>query len=297
LTPLSTKPQKSLVIKSGELVYVPELNALIPLIRIQTKHGYRLCTGVFLAPNKVLTAAHCVMKIHDKMAERYFESKDLYLPEKISIIFPKNLLKPLNYKTDKPSRWRDYHVKAVYVKSDVFAGAHIENGVFSITDFERIHDIALIELSSAPKYKFHMELTSVAPEINAEQTIVGFGDNNGNNAKAIDQNHGDSGLLRAGKTIVSDSTLLDHPSVLRIGGSVTNGEPYVVACKADSGGPSLVYNESTLSYTVTGIASLGYGLNSCSFLPNIYMSVAYYKNWIEAGYMTDSLKVRKFPKM
>ncbi|MEN9946353.1 MAG: Trypsin, partial [Pseudomonadota bacterium] len=63
----------------------------------------------------------------------------------------------------------------------------------------------------------------------------------------------------------------------------------VVACEGDSGGPSFIYNESSLSYTITGIMSLAYGQSKCSAFPNVYMSVAYYKDWIESGYKTDSL--------
>ncbi|MEN9946802.1 MAG: hypothetical protein RLZZ293_1188 [Pseudomonadota bacterium] len=295
LAPSTMRPQNSLVIKNGDPVHIPELNALVPLIKIKGKHN-RLCSGVFLAPNKVLTAANCVMELHDKMLDQRFESEDLLPTEKISVIFPKKLLKPINTHTNNPSNWVVYHAQAIYVKSDVFIGVNILNNVLSVHDYQGINDLAIIELSVIPEYQVQMELASVAPQVNEEQMIVGFGQNTGNNIEAKEQNINNSGVIRVGKTIVSDITRSDIPSVLRIGGAISNDDPEVIACKGDLGGPSLIYNESSLIYTVTGIVSLNYGINECSTLPSIYMSVAYYKDWIESGYKTDSLKVIKVTK-
>ncbi|MEN9946355.1 MAG: hypothetical protein RLZZ293_741 [Pseudomonadota bacterium] len=294
LTPSAMKPQKSLVIKNGDPVHIPEINALVPLIHIKVAGPhYRVCTGVFLAPNKVLTAAHCVIKLRDKTSDQYFESIDLFTPITMAVIFPKQLYQPVNTNTDKPGKhWNVYPVKGVYVRSDVFAGVNMSDGFFIIADYQGINDLAILELGIAPKYKFHMELASVAPQVNEQQIVVGFGHNDGDNTKKVkDQSHGKAGLLRIGKTIVSDITPTKYPSILRIGGAITKlNTPYVSACNGDSGGPSLVYNESSLTYTITGISSLGYGIQECSVLPNFYMSVAYYKDWIESGYKTDSLQ-------
>ncbi|MEN9946150.1 MAG: hypothetical protein RLZZ293_536 [Pseudomonadota bacterium] len=293
----ATKPQNSLVIKNGESVNIPELNALIPLIKVKTKHGYRLCTGVFLEPNKVLTAGHCIIKLHYKAVNQYYVPEDVYPPERVSVMFPKNLIKPINYGHDKSRHWTKYPVQAVYVKLDVFAGINILSKDLTIYDYEKINDLAIIELSKAPKYKFHMQLASVAPEIGTEQIVVGFGYNNGKNAKNQAESNTDDGLIRMAKTIVSNITRVDRPRTLRIGGAVTDNDPDIVACKGDSGAPSLSYNESSLSYIVTGIRSLGYGVGLCSFLPDVYMSVAHYKDWIESGYLTDSLRIGKFPNL
>jgi V8-like Glu-specific endopeptidase len=293
LTPSATKPQKSLVIKNGEPVRIPEINALVPLIKIDLgRHHYHLCTGVVVAPNKILTAAHCLIKLHNKASNQHFESKDLY--EKISIIFPKRLYQAININLNKPERyWNVYpNIKGIYARSDVFAGVNISDGFFTINDYQKINDLAIIELGIALKYKFHMKIASVAPQVNEEQIVVGFGYNTGNNAKAKDQSNGYAGRLRMGKTIVSESTTAEYPSILRIGGAISNiNAPYVYACEGDSGGPSLSYNENSLTYTITGIASLSYGSHECSSLPNAYMNVAYYKDWIESGYKTDSLQI------
>ncbi|MEN9946152.1 MAG: transrane protease serine 12, partial [Pseudomonadota bacterium] len=292
-----TKPQNSLVIKNGEPVHIPELNALVPLIKVRVSgNRYQLCSGVFLAPDKILTASHCVMRLHDKEIDQYFESKDLYSPKRISIIFPKNLIRPINYRRDGSRHWSQYPVKAVYVKSDAFTGVRISNNNLTVYGHEDVNDLAIIELSRAPKYKFHIELASVAPQVNTEQIVVGFGHNTGDNAKEKGQSNGSVGIMRFGKTIVINGIRAGSNRTLRIGGSATDKAPDVVSCKGDSGGPSLSYNESSLSYTVTGITSLGYGGYACSSLPSVYMSVAYYKDWIESGYKTDSLRIGKFSK-
>ncbi|MEN9946151.1 MAG: hypothetical protein RLZZ293_537 [Pseudomonadota bacterium] len=296
LTPSATKPQNSLVIKNGESVHIPELNALVPLVMVKvSSHRHRLCTGVFLEPNKILTASHCVLKFHDKRVGETFESKDLYSAKRMSIIFPKNLTRPINYRHDSSKHWNKYSVKAVYVKPDAFKSINISSNDLSVYNYDGVNDLAILELTKAPQYKFHMELASVAPEIGTEQIVIGFGHNTGKNFKDKGQSHGNSGVMRFGKTVVSNITRINHPT-LRIGGAVdADNAPYVVACKGDSGGPSLTYNESN-SYTVTGITSLGFGKDSCSSSPDVYMSVAYYKDWIESGYLTNSLRVGNFPK-
>ncbi|MEN9946149.1 MAG: Trypsin, partial [Pseudomonadota bacterium] len=117
LTPSATKPQNSLVIKNGVPVRSFELNGLIPLIKVKTRRGYHLCTGVVVAPNKILTAAHCVMKLHDKVVDQYFESQDLYAAKKIVVIFPKEVDRPINLTIDSRKNWIRYKARVVYVKS------------------------------------------------------------------------------------------------------------------------------------------------------------------------------------
>lgn len=282
-TPLATTSHK-LNIQNGTAVTDPSLNGMIPLVYIASSKS--ICTGTLLSQDIVLTAAHCVMNMRPKELNEPYSEKEVVAPQNVFLILSKNLNRPVN--GARFESWNIYQVEKIYAHKDAYKGAEVwlnESNInlLKIYDIDQINDVAILKLNRPvdSQYKF-AKLAMENPRIKTKVVIAGYGYND------IPPLNGTVEVLNAAISEVYE--VYPSGSSIKVGGTIESQIGYTKTCQGDSGGPDLIYNAVTNQYIITGIHSFGYGaFCGYSSVPSTSMSVAYYLEWIESGYLINHL--------
>ena len=286
ITPPATQVQ------NGSVVTDPAINSRLPLIYTQlSESSGEICTGSLLDANTVLTAAHCVINMHQKAVSINYTNKDINQLGKIMIILPKNLKVAVNINDNSNQTMDDWNVYApakIYVHPQAFYGVDIDSsGGLDVIDQSNVNDLAIIKLKTdvASQYQF-VQLATTNPTVNTSEIIAGFGVDVGAGVVKKDATLGDSGVLRMANSMVA--AVNSDGSYIDVGGRMGK-TGYTKICQGDSGGPDLIANLD-LSYTITGVHSYGSGAN-CGLPtdPSSSVSIAHYQYWISGGYLTNHL--------
>lgn len=285
----------SLLIQNGSVATESGLNGLIPLIYHSfTQNGQSAsttCSGTLLDSQTILTAAHCVLNMNDyKPAGQNYTVDNIVATNSLSIILPVNLNQAVDLNKPQQSNWNVYHVASIYVHQQAMNGVTVygSNG-FNINDINQLNDIAILKLDKpvAAQYQF-ATLATNNPQVGDHEIIAGFGMDKGDGVIGTSEDNGASNVLRYADSIVQSS----DTTYLTVGGIVESQTGYTKICDGDSGGPDLL-KDNTGKYIITGIHSFNNG-STCgiSNTPSTSISIAHYIDWINGGYLTNSIVLK-----
>ena len=244
------------------------------------KFSAQFCAGTLIAPNWVLTSAHCVTGVDPDG-----------FPTQIPID-PRELFAVLNM-TDLDANEGDFSdVERIILHQD-FDGR--------ITSPTVIADIALLKLATDFPDQPTMPYTTgtgvgvgtAGVSAGTSAKILGWGADEFNNS-TDEATTFPTILQEADTTIVSNEDCGDAWAAASTDIDETHicaQEPEVDTCTADSGGPLLVLNElagGESNFVQVGIASFGLGCADPDF-PGVYTRVSEYTEWIEENLRESTL--------
>ena len=224
----------------------------------------QFCAGTLIAPNWILTSAHCVVRFDPSLSE----------PTNIPVN-PREIIVALNL-TDLDANEGDLSdVERIVVHED-FDG-RLDSPTVS-------GDIALIKTAT----DFLEQLTAplrIAPGAGTPATIVGWGADGYNNN--TDEATSFPAVLQAAATTIisNEDCAAANAGAFDINNThICAQEPGVDTCVADSGGPLLVAQSGVAggasNFVQVGITSFGIGCADPDF-PGVYTRVSEYFDWIE----------------
>ena len=226
----------------------------VELRRFAEGNRYSLCGAAVIAPNWLLTAAHCV------------QSRDKTTGRASSVSQPKSF-------RALPGGGPRQNAPGIAVVRVV---PHPRYSA----DHALQNDIALIELAASvsPPY---LPLARVEPAPGTPVRIVGYGLTSYKGETSQRLREADTRLIsRRDCAIVSTKLKAAGPiDGRRICADVEGRTGLVDSCQGDSGGPLLAADEKGFWQTV-GVVSYGYRCAEPGF-PGVYTNVAAYRDWID----------------
>ncbi len=210
------------------------------------------CSGTLIAPDLVITAAHCVADLSQELGI----DKATYL-KNVQVGFGSAIVKSL----------KDTRVKFVGLKS---LQVHPEYAVGSVENAETtpMKDVALLKLARVAPRGFSPALLPTDQQVlkaGDRVTLAGFGLTNGVMGVRA------KSLNKVDVTIHNPELTATQFSYVTVGGQT--------ACSGDSGGPAYI-RDSQGKLVVVGVTS--WGDNQCVEM-GAYSSVSKFKNWIAAA--------------
>ncbi len=241
----------------------PHIVGVVTTLRLGGEYYWYWCTGSIIAPNKVLTAAHCVTD--GPGTTRVIAGNDRILDEY------GNIINTSGYVAEVGSTWTHPGWNLAQQYQD--ENAPIRN------------DVSVITL----KKNLPAEYTPIAMGTQGDQTpyaagttavIAGYGIDYDANGQEI----ADSRLRKATVPMQSDSYCdvpnLYYPSEMFCAGAGRPGAPASDTCNGDSGGPI------TVGGTQVGITSWGF---ACGEAPGFYVRLNNYVNAVKADFTRPPL--------
>lgn len=281
-------------VQNGKISTNKYLNSVVPLLfSISPDGGTGICSGTLLDANTVLTAAHCVLDMKNKLSGKAYKAKNIIDKDSSFIFLSKDSSKAVsigeNYK-DLSKTADGYLIDKIYVHKYAYRGVKVlKNGNLNIVDANDINDLAIIKLSRpASNSVLFPILATNNPKPNTKAVIAGYGVNVGDGVKVKDPLDGDSGTLRVADSYFTYS----EPSgkLIAVGGMVKKGKKsyYTKICQGDSGGPDFMKKKNV--YVLTGVHSFGFG-DECGIADReaVSMSIAAYYSWITSDYIQQSI--------
>ncbi|WP_165878123.1 trypsin-like serine protease [Micromonospora sp. MW-13] len=260
-------PLASPRIIGGDLANVSNYKYVVGVLTYDNS-GISWCTGTVIAPNKVLTAAHCTVDFVG--TARVVAGRNQLLDSTWSIPATGG-----GYVAEIASTWTHQG----YNLADQIAG----------TADKILDDVAVLTL----KQNLPAEYTPVALSAQGDETpyaagtvaeIVGYG----NNDETTEPTPADDTVLRRGTVTMKTDQICgayghyDANRMICAGGDMRPDESVTVdTCGGDSGGPLLVAGKQV------GITDWGY--NPCGSYPGYYERISYYANSINADRTRPSL--------
>ncbi|NES16574.1 MULTISPECIES: trypsin-like serine protease [Micromonospora] len=224
--------------------------------------GYGWCTGTVVAPNKILTAAHCTAD--GAGTTRVIAGHDQLLDSS------GNIISNVGYVAEVASTWT-HQSWNIAQQSDPYAPI--------------LDDVSVLTLkTNLPSAYTPVTLAGqgeAAYTAGQMADIVGYGITDSIN------DNGDSRLRKASVPIQSDTYCANdagssfYADRMLCAGDGTPSAPSADTCNGDSGGPLLVNGKQV------GITDWGYG--NCGEHPGFYEEVNYYSNVIKADFTRPPL--------
>ncbi len=225
----------------------------VELRRFTDDNRYSLCGAAVIAPNWLLTAAHCV------------QSRDKTTGRASSV--------------SKAKSFRALPGGGIRQNAPGIEVTRVVPHPQYSADYALQNDIALIKLAAAvsPPY---LPLAQVEPAPGTPVRIVGYGLTSYEGESSQRLREADTRLIsRRDCSIVSTKLKSAGPiDRLRICADVEGLTGLVDSCQGDSGGPLLAADEQGFWQTV-GVVSYGYKCAVPGF-PGVYTNVAAYRGWI-----------------
>merc|ERR1711970_1123654 len=247
-------------VEAGKIVNGEEVNSgdLSYQASVQLHFGSRLvsskathfCGGAFLAPDWVVTAAHCVRNQREAQLKIVGGTTDI---------------------TDKTSQ--AYKVNKIIMNK--------------YNDITKHNDIALINIEIPPGNKANESPSPILPVSICKEsfdpsgekcTVSGWGHLKSKGSSVPDK------LRSVSVTVLHDNIcakmLLGYPWDSSDKTMICAGGEDKDACQGDSGGPLVCEQEGELGSCIAGVVSWGVGC-ATEGIPGVYTNVRKYNNWIE----------------
>ena len=288
----------------------PTFNARVPLLAILDEKNKitSLCSATLIdkTQKKILTTAHCVLKLRKKKAGVGFDTNDLVNTNNIKILFAKKLgsrgtlAMPVNIVNEFRSpdgitmddnKYKDtynvYNVNAVYVPSSAFRDANINSDKsFTINDDQDLNDLAILEL------KENLDDLYLETSLNTNPIK--------NNTPLVTASYGVTRYTTQEPKMLNESqdyTKLLYPGILRsVSGTVDSVKEHSYSvsgeksesnfqfCNGNSGGADFEIRDNN-ELVLVGVHSYGYG-DECGNPRYLGWStnVSSYSEWINGDY-------------
>merc|ERR1711970_414182 len=237
-------------VNSGDLSYQASVQLHFGS-RLVTSKATHFCGGAFLAPDWVVTAAHCVRNQREAQLKIVGGTTDI---------------------TDKTSQ--AYKVNKIIMNK--------------YNDITKHNDIALINIEIPPAPKTNKTPSPILPVSICKEsfdpsghkcTVSGWGHLKSKGSSVPDK------LRSVSVTVLHDNIcakmLLGYPWDSSDKSMICAGGEDKDACQGDSGGPLVCEQEGELGSCIAGVVSWGVGC-ATEGIPGVYTNVRKYNNWIEA---------------